>query len=150
LILAATTGLTAAAIGCMGPMQRREDGLTRAAVEFNNELRWGRYEQVARFLSPDESQALLLRKRDLGEDFVIADNELTLVQFVPGSEKATVITEIAWYNQRRALMNKSTIEPRWEWTDGRWLLATQRRVHGVRFPLVPEPLIKSESKTERP
>ncbi|MEA2700015.1 MAG: hypothetical protein QOI66_4286 [Myxococcales bacterium] len=129
--------------GCMFPEQRREEGLTKAAVEFNNELRWGRYEHMGRYLSKEESKALLVRGRDLGEDFSIAENELAQVQFLPGSEKATVVTEVAWYNQRRALLNKSTIEQHWEWTEGRWMLTDQHRIHGARFPLVPEPLAKA-------
>ncbi len=147
LLAASLSASVVAPMGCMAPVQRREDGLTKAAVEYNNELRWGRYEQLARFLTPEESQALLVRKHDLGEDFAIADNELGLVKFQPGSEKATVVTEIAWYDQRRAVVNRSTIEQRWEWTNGRWMLATQHRVHGVRFPLVPEPLAKVERST---
>ena len=134
--------LTALAGGCLAPSQRREEGLTKAAVEYNNELRWGRYEHMDRFLSKDESAALIVRGRDLGDDFGIAENELALVQIAPGAEKATVVTEVAWYSQRRALLNKSTIEQHWQWSDGRWLLADQRRIHGARFPLVPEPLAK--------
>ena len=137
-----TPALVIAAAGCLMPEQRREEGLTKAAMEYNNELRWGRYEHMARFLSQDETQALIVRSRDLGEDFSIADNDLALVQVVPGAEKATVVTEVTWYSQRRALLNKSTIEQHWQWSDGRWTLADQRRIHGVRFPLVPEPLAK--------
>ncbi|HVR64109.1 MAG TPA: hypothetical protein VMU50_19555 [Polyangia bacterium] len=135
--------LIALVAGCLAPSQRREEGLTKAAVEYNNELRWGRYEHMDRFLSKDESAALVVRGRDLGDDFSIAENELALVQIAPGAEKATVVTEVAWYNQRRALLNKSTIEQHWQWNDGRWMLADQRRIHGSRFPLVPEPLAKA-------
>lgn len=135
--------VTLLAAGCLMPEQRREEGLTKAAIEYNNELRWGRYEHMARYLSKDETEALLMRSRDLGEDFSIADNELAQVQFVPGAEKATVVAEVTWYNQRRALVNRSTIEQHWQWSDGRWILADQRRIHGVRFPLVPEPMAKA-------
>ena len=142
-LVAAAMACTAAAPGCWAPEQRREEGLTKAAIEYNNELRWARYEHVARYLSNDDSRALLVRSRDLGDDFSIAENELSLVQIVPGAERATVVTEVTWYNQRRALLNKSTIEQHWEFSDGRWLLANQRRIHGARFPLVPEPLAKT-------
>jgi hypothetical protein len=139
--LAAVTATVA--VGCLAPQQRREENLTKAAQDYNNELRWGRYEHLSTYLSKDESQALLVRSRDLGDDFSIADNEMALVQFASGSEKATVVTEVAWFNQRRALLNKSTIEQHWEWSDGQWRLADQKRIHGARFPLVPEPLAKS-------
>lgn len=133
--------------GCLTPEQRREEGLTKAATEYNNELRWGRYEHMSQYLTKDETAALLVRSRDLGDDFSIAENELALVQYTPGTEKATVVTNVTWYNQRRALVNKSTIEQHWQWNDGHWTLADQRRIHGVRFPLVPEPLAKLPAPT---
>lgn len=140
VVLAATVAVSAA--GCMGmaPNQRREAGLTKAAREFNDDLRWGRYEHVVPYLSKEESRALLVRKADLGDDFAVADNELTMIEFQPGSQKATVVADFTWYNQRRALVKKSTIEQTWEWTEGRWKVTDQRRVRGDRFPLVPERL----------
>jgi hypothetical protein len=135
--------------GCMmAPAQRREEGLTKAAREFNDDLRWGRYEKVTPYLSKEESRALLVRKADLGDDFAMADNELTLIDFQPGSHKATVVADFTWYNQRRALVMKSTIEQTWEWTDGRWKVTEQHRIRGERFPLVPEPL--SQAKADVP
>ena len=111
---------------------------------------WGRYEQVSRFLPEQESQALLARKADLGDDFAMADDEVTSIQFAPGADEATVVTEFTWYNQRRALVRKSTIEQRWRWDDGRWMVAEQRRIHGDRFPLVPERLQEAAATAAAP
>ena len=36
---------------CVGPAQRREDSLMKIAREFNDGLRWGRDDQVYRYLT---------------------------------------------------------------------------------------------------
>jgi hypothetical protein len=128
------------ASSCMAPAQRRQDSLMKSAREFNDGLRWGRDQDVAPCLTTAEALALATRKADLGEDFVMADEEVKSIQIVPGAEKATVVAEFTWYNLRRALVRKSTVEQKWEWIDGRWLVTEQRRTHGDRFPLVPERL----------
>jgi hypothetical protein len=122
----------------VAPSQRREESLIKIAREFNDGIRWGRDDQVLRCLSPGEAQLLQARRADLGEDFVVADHEVKSIQVVPGSEKATVIAEFTWFNQRRAVVQKSTVEEKWEWVEGRWMVASQRRISGDRFPLVPE------------
>jgi hypothetical protein len=133
----ATLTLTAA---CMVPSQRREDTLLRTAREFNDGLRWGHDENVLPCLTAVEAQGLQSRRADLGDEFVMADQEVTAIKFLPGNEKATVTADFSWYNLRRAVVKKATIEQTWEWTAGHWMVASQRRVRGDRFPLVPEPL----------
>jgi hypothetical protein len=125
---------------CVAPSQRREESLLKTAREFNDGLRWGRDDQVAACLTAVEAQSLQTRKADLGDDFVMADQDTKSIQIAPGAQKATVVAEFTWYDQRRALVKKSTIEQKWEWLNGRWLVTSQRRTHGDRFPLVPEPL----------
>jgi hypothetical protein len=123
---------------CVAPSQRREESLIKVAREFNDGIRWGRDDQVLRCLPPGEGQLLQARRADLGEDFVVADHEVKSIQVAPGSEKATVIAEFTWFNQRRAVVQKSTVEEKWEWVEGRWVVTSQRRIAGERFPLVPE------------
>jgi hypothetical protein len=151
LALPLALGLLAMVTGCLATtMHRREETLTKSARELNDGLRWGRYDRVSTYLPADEAQALATRTADLGEDFAMADHEITAIKLAPGSDKATVTAEFTWYNQRRALVKKSTVEQRWEWTSGRWMLAHQRRIRGDRFPLVPEPIQPDPSPRPSP
>jgi hypothetical protein len=143
LLAAAVVFTLAAGPGCMTPSQRRADALTRSAHEFNNGLRWGRDQDVFPFLSPADARSLQARRADLGDDLVVADEEMTSLDLAPGAEKATVVVEFTWYDQRRAVVKKSVVEQKWEWIDGRWIVTSQRRAHGERFPLVNEPAPKS-------
>jgi len=122
----------------MTPSQHRVDSLNRTAREFNDGLRWGRDDQVMSCLGPDDARALRTRRADLGDDLVIADHEVKSIQIAPGAEAATVVAEFSWFNQRRNIVQKTTVEQTWTWSENHWTVTDQRRIAGDRFPLVPE------------
>lgn len=134
--LALAPALLAAA--CMTPGQRREESLQRLAHEFNDGVRWGREDAVLRCLQPEEARLMRARRADLGEDFVVADHEVTSIMMGAGADKATVVAEFSWFNQRQGVVKKSRIEEKWEFLDAHWVVTSQRRLSGERFPLVPE------------
>jgi len=122
------------------PTQRREETLVREARGFNDDLRWARYEQLHLTLPPEDAALLMSRAEALGDDMVIADYEVTSINFAPGSEAATVIVKFDWYSKRFNIVKNSTVEQRWEQREGRWQVTRQKRLRGERFPLIPEPL----------
>jgi hypothetical protein len=128
----------AVAAACMSPGQRREESLQRLAHEFNDGVRWNRDDQVVPCLPPGEARLMRARRADLGDDFVVADHEVTSIMMAAGAEKATVVAVFSWFNQRQGVVKKSTIEQKWEFLDAHWVVTSQRRVSGERFPLVPE------------
>jgi hypothetical protein len=129
------------ALACMmTPNQQREDTLIREARTFNDDLRWARYEQLSASLPRDEAPLFLARANAIGDDLVMADFEVTSINFGPGSDTATVGVSLQWYNRRASIVRSTTIEQRWEMRSGRWLMTRQRRVRGDRFPLVLEPV----------
>jgi hypothetical protein len=133
--------LAIALAGCMvTPVQRREDTLVREAREFNDDIRWGRYEQLHLSLPPDEAALIVSRAAALGDDLVVGDYEVTAIKFASGSEAATAMVKFDWYSKRDSIVHSSVVEQRWEFLDGKWLMTKQRRLRGDRFPLVPEPV----------
>lgn len=132
--------LVAMAAACvMTPTQRREDTLVREARAFNDDMRWARYEQLGLSLPQEEAALLVSRAAALGDDLVIADYEVTSINFKTGSEKATVVVKFDWYSKRATTLHATTLEQQWEYQGGRWLVARQRRLRGDRFPLITEP-----------
>ena len=134
--MAVAAALLAAA--CMTPGQRREESLQRLAHEFNDGVRWNRDDQVMPCLPPTEARLMRARRADLGDDFVVADHEVTSILMAAGADKATVTAVFSWFNQRQGVVKKSTIEEKWEFLDAHWVVTSQRRISGERFPLVPE------------
>jgi len=128
------------ASSCLSPAQRRQETLSRVSREFTDGLRWGRYDRVTPYLSPEDARLFFQRVDYAGTDLAMADAEITSVTMSDDAQKATVVANLSWYNQRKALLRSATFEQEWQWSDGRWLCAKQRRLHGDRFPLLPEPL----------
>jgi hypothetical protein len=127
--------------GCLvTPTQRREDTLVREAREFNDDIRWGRYEQLHLSLPPEEARLITSRAAALGDDLVVGDYEVTSINFASGSEAATALVKFDWYSKRDSILHSSVVEQRWELMSGKWLMTKQRRVRGDRFPLVTEPV----------
>jgi hypothetical protein len=124
----------------MTPGQRREDTLMREAHEFNDDIRWGRYEQLHLSLPPDEAALMMSRAAAMGDDLVVGDYDVTSIKFAPGSEAATATVKFDWYSKRDSILHSSIIEQRWQYLDGKWTVTKQRRLRGDRFPLITEPV----------
>lgn len=133
-------GALALAFSCATPAQNRRDALVKIAREYNDGLRWRRYQDVTPHLSADEARAFLARAGALGDDLQMADQEVSSIRFEEDGLRAAVIVQFTWYNQRRGLVRTTTVAEDWRYGDGRWICAAQRRVSGDRFPLVPEPI----------
>ena len=133
--------------GCaMAPTQRREDSLIRDARQFNDDLRWGRYDTLSASLTREEAPLFMARVNELGDDLQIADFEVTAIHFGPDSQSASVTVTFQWYSKRASMLHATVLDQHWEFRAGHWVVALQRRVHGDRFPLVPEPVAPPPAK----
>ena len=130
----------AAGTACMTPTQNRQDALVRITREYNSGIRWGRYQDVTAHLSADEAERFLTRAGNMSDEFELADNEVASIRFQDGGNRAEVVVDFTWYNQRQALVRRSVIQQDWRYRDGRWICDRQRRLRGDRFPLVAEPV----------
>ena len=125
--------------GCITPAQNRKDALVRIVPEYNDGLRWKRYERVTAHLAEAEALRFLKASAVLGEDFEMADEEVVVIEPVGDDGlRAAVTVNFSWYNQRRALLRKAVVLEDWRFRDGRWLCDGQRRVRGDGFPLFSE------------
>lgn len=122
---------------CVTPAAQRRDDFGRIAREFNDHIRWGRWNVAAQSLPPDEARSFLERVKLVGPELEMGDQDTTSIQ-LGGDETAVVTVKFDWYSKREMLVRSSTIEQRWKVENGRWRLVDQRRVSGDRFPLVPE------------
>jgi len=137
--LALSLGAGSAA-SCISPAHNRQDALFRIAHEYNDGLRWGRYDQVTSHLATGEAERFLARAGALGDDFEMVDEEVAGIRFADADRRAVVTVNFSWYNQRRSLLRQAVVSQDWRYTEGRCMCATQRRVRGDRLPLFPEPL----------
>ena len=128
--------------GCLSATQRREDDLIRDARMFNDDLRWARWDQMGATMPADEKRLFMERVDLVGNNLVMCDFEVKSVNFETGSNTATVTAYVEWYMKTDPSVRQVTLVQRWESRNGRWVMVKQRRSHGDRFPLVPEPVSK--------
>jgi hypothetical protein len=125
--------------GACTPAQNRQDVLLRSVHEYNDGVRWKKYERVMHHLSPEEARRFAARAGTFGDDYEMADEEVVSIEAKNEDRtRADVTVNFSWYDRRRALVRKAVILEEWEFTDGQWLCAKQRRLQGDGFPLVPE------------
>src|SRR5258706_997830 len=91
--LALLTVLAALAVlvtGCMlGDGYTARDKVTNAAREYNDGVRWGRYEIAAEHIAPERRQRFVERHKALEEELEIADYEMTGIEIDVKKTRAT-------------------------------------------------------------
>lgn len=131
--------LVALTAGCITPAQNRRDSLVRVVHEYNDGLRWKRYDRVTSHLATVQAQRFLKTTSALGDDYQMADQEVMGIEPVGDDGlRAAVTVNFAWYNQRRALLQQAVVLEDWRFRDGRWFCDGQRRVQGDGLPLFSE------------
>lgn len=124
--------------GCFSVTQRREESLVREARDFNDDLRWARWEAASAIMPQDERVAFLKRVDLVDKELVFADYEVTSITFAPRSEGATVVARFEWFLRGDPRVRDTTVEQRWEHRAGRWQMVEIRRTRGDRIALVTE------------
>lgn len=135
--LAVLAGLLSVALAaCLAPAQRRHEDLSRIVREYNDGLRWRRFEQVVPHLRPAAAEQLMARSAAAAPDLEIADQEVTMVRIADGATRADVTASFTWYTQRSGVVRKTLLAQDWRFENGRWTCVAQRRLAGEPLPLL--------------
>lgn len=126
--------LLLAAPGCISSGNSPSESLLYAVRDFNTELRWGRYDQIAPYLRPEVRDRYLEQLQSLGEDVEVVDQELTQIALT-GPEQATARVQWSWTSKKRGLLERTSLKQHWGLARGRWVLLRQERMAGP--PLKP-------------
>jgi len=131
--------------GCIAGMGYSTiDQVTNAAREFNNDVRWGRYDQASIHVPKDERQRFVDRRTALEEELEIADYELVTIDVDKKKETASARVDYTWTLKTRGIVEKTTTRQSWERRDGQWVMATETRVKGSPLILFDEPAKKNK------
>lgn len=126
--------------GCMAGMGYSSlDQVTTAAREYNNDVRWGRFDQAAKHVPTDVRQRFIDKHTNLSEELEIADFELTNIEVDKKKQTATARLEYTWSLKSRGIVEKTTTKQKWEKRDWDWVLAREERVKGSPLVLFDEP-----------
>jgi hypothetical protein len=132
--------LLLATAGCMPGMGYSTiDQVTNAAREYNNDVRWGRYDQAADHIAKDQRDRFVERHTSLEEDLEIADFELVNIVVDKAKQTATARVDYTWTLKNRGIVEKTTTKQTWEKRDSSWIMAQEMRVKGAPLVLFDEP-----------
>jgi hypothetical protein len=134
--------------GCMAGMGYSTiDQVTNAAREYNNDVRWGRYDQASKHVPDDVRQRFVDKHSNLEEELEIADYELTTIEVDKKKQSASARVEYTWSLKSRGIVEKTTTRQKWERRDSEWVMAREERVKGAPLVLFEEPS-RTEAKAD--
>ena len=132
--------------GCIGAMEYSSlDQVTIAAREYNQDVRWGRYDKAAKHVPVDTRQRFIDKHANLEEDLDIEDFEMSGIEVDKTKKTATARVEYTWSLKTRGIVEKTTTRQKWERRDGEWVLAAEERVKGAPLVFFDEPA-RAEAK----
>lgn len=145
LLAAAAIGLVAVS-GCFGYSTR--DRVTFAAREYNEDVRWGRYDQAVSHIPQDRRERFLDQHKNFEDELEIADYDLTGIDIDQSGKrpKVTAHVDYTWTLKSTGLVEKTSTVQTWEEQGGVWVLAHEERVRGRPLALFDEPARKSLPK----
>jgi hypothetical protein len=138
-ILLATLALVplTACIGALGFSTL--DQLATAAREYNEDVRWGRYDKAAKHVPLDTRQRFIDKHSNLDEDLEIADFEMSGLEVDKKKQTATARVDYTWSLKTRGIVEKTTTTQKWEKKDSEWIICSEERVKGSPLVFFDEP-----------
>jgi hypothetical protein len=126
--------------GCFAAMGYSSlEQVTTAAREYNNDVRWGNYDQAARHVPTSERQRFIDRHSSLENDLEIADFEMTDIQVDKSKHSADARVQYTWSLKTRGIVEKTTTKQKWERRNSEWVMLSEERVKGAPLVLFEEP-----------
>ena len=138
-VYASTLGLIALT-GCIGAMEYSTlDQVSIAAREYNQDVRWGRFDKAAKHVPVDTRQRFIDKHSNLEEELEIADFEMSGIEVDKGKKTATARVEYTWSLKSRGIVEKTTTKQKWERRDSEWVVAAEERIKGAPLVFFDEP-----------
>jgi hypothetical protein len=137
----ALAAVTAAFIGgcMMGDGYTMRDRVTVATREYNDGVRWARYDRAVVYV-PDVKRAHFLeRHKALEDELEFADCEVIDLDLDKKNARAVSHVEYTWTLKREGLLKKTAVEQVWVERNGRWIVDSETRTKGSPLPLFDEP-----------
>jgi hypothetical protein len=151
MLLAASVTVSFWGAGCMvGMGYSARDKVTEAAREYNDGVRWGKYEQAAKHVASERRQQFVDRHKALDEELEIADYEMVSMGEIDKSDrkkyKSVANMDYTWTLRSQGLVKKTSTKQFWEEQDGGWVMTREERVKGAPLTLFEEPKASTDEK----
>jgi len=103
-----------------GPREK----LARSSFEFNEGLRWGRYNDVLPAVDAAAMSHFMDMHQGWGQDIRISSAEIIQTTYDEKAKKAVLHVQWVWYRNKEMVVYETVTVQNWEYRDGRrWMMA---------------------------
>jgi len=114
------------------------DTLGDSVRQYNDGVRWGRYEVAAIHVPAKERSSWVDESDERAKDLKITDYEVvTVVQ--KGERVAEVQVKVSWYRDSEGTLRETQAKQTWERHGKTWLIVDEARIRGKEMPGLREP-----------
>jgi len=108
-----------------GCAAQKQDMLMQNVKDFNNNLRWKRYDHAAQYMPADMSEAFTETMEKDDENLSITDFEFKEIVASPDGNSLKVKVKIAWHKKNEGVEKKAVLTQNWKkGGTGTWYMAS--------------------------
>lgn len=122
---------------CGAPQVRPEEDLGESIRQFNDGVRWGRFEVAASSIPPKERSKFVDEMDQRATDIKITDYEVVNVE-AHGPREAHVQIKMTWYKDPENIVRETSAIQTWERHGKTWMMVDETRLRGAEMPGLPE------------
>lgn len=133
--------ITVLLLGCGAAQVHTEEDLPDSIRQFNDGVRWGRYEVAASSIPPTQRAQFVDDMDERSDDLKITDYDIVKVD-PHGSREAHVQIKISWYKASEGTVHETHALQTWERQGKTWLMVEEKRLRGSEMPGLSESVMK--------
>ncbi len=118
---------------CGAPQNRSEEDLSESIRQYNDGVRWGRFEVAASSLPPAERSKFIDEMDQRANDLKITDYDIVNVE-THGPKAAKVQIKLSWYKDTEGTVHETHALQTWERHGKLWVMVDEIRVRGTEMP----------------
>ena len=121
------------------------DTLGDSIRQYNDGVRWGRYEVAAVHVPAKERSQFVDEADERSKDLKITDYEVVKVE-QKGERVAEVQVKVSWYKDSEGTLRETQAMQTWERHGKTWLIVDEARLRGTEMPGLREPPTAEDAK----
>ncbi len=112
-------------VACGAAFKGQGEQLKEEVVQFNENVRWGRYRAAARWVPGKHRDQWVRQMERAGQVFRITDYEVTPVEIT--EDLAVMYVDVSYHRVNGVLLEKSRRKQTWKYVDS-WTLASEKEI----------------------
>jgi uncharacterized protein YchJ len=128
-------------IGCGAAQVRPENDLPESIRQFNEGVRWGRFEVAASSVPAAQRAQFVDEMDERANDLKITDYDIVKVD-PRGNREAHVQVKLSWYKASEGTVHETHALQTWERHGKAWLMVDATRLRGSEMPGLSESVMK--------